>query len=156
VYRFISKSIVMAYDDRQRLTLNSANMVIPRVDGYPIKAVLALFNSVPYQYIFQKKYFSIKVLREHIEQLPLPLLDRGVLRRMVVMADEIIEGRGSLEEMDDFIMDQFLLKTAERIHIRRSVGQDTMIRTAVAVAISEHNRHGDPVNRRRETWRVKC
>jgi tRNA1(Val) A37 N6-methylase TrmN6 len=124
VYRFISKSIVMAYDDRQRLTLNSANMLVPRVDGYPIKAVLALFNSMAYQYIFQKKYFSIKVLREHLEQLPLPLLDRGALRRMVMMADEIIQGGGSLEEMDDFIMDQFLLKTAERIHIRRSVGQE--------------------------------
>ena len=35
VYRFISKKLIVAYDDRGRLTLNSANILIPRVDAVP-------------------------------------------------------------------------------------------------------------------------
>ncbi|OHD70608.1 MAG: hypothetical protein A2W19_03465 [Spirochaetes bacterium RBG_16_49_21] len=121
VYRFISKNIVMAYDDEKRLTLNSANILIPRIDDYPIKAILALFNSTLYQYIFQKRFFSIKVLREHLEQLPLPLWNGGELRRLAEMADEILAHRGSLEDIDEFIMGIFGLKVGERNHIMKSV-----------------------------------
>jgi hypothetical protein len=57
IYRFISKYLVFAYDDKQKLTLNSANIVIPKTDDYPIKVIAALFNSSLYQFIFQKKFF---------------------------------------------------------------------------------------------------
>ena len=36
VYRFISKRLVFAYDDKQSLTLNSANILIPNLDNIPI------------------------------------------------------------------------------------------------------------------------
>ena len=51
LYKFISKELVMAYDANQTLTLNSANILIPTVPDYPIKTILALFNSTLYQSI---------------------------------------------------------------------------------------------------------
>ncbi|MBN2158411.1 MAG: N-6 DNA methylase [Spirochaetes bacterium] len=121
VYRFISKKLIVAYDDRGSLTLNSANILIPRLDDYPVKAVLALFNSSPYQFIFQKKFSSIKVLRGHLEQLPLPLWDRRSMARMVSLADSVLAGTACLDDVDDFIMERFGLTAAERDHIIKSI-----------------------------------
>lgn len=118
IYRFISKTPVFAYDDRQRLTLNSANILIPKISGYPIKAIAALFNSSLYQFIFQKKFSSIKVLRSHIEQLPLPIWNETVLCEIVRMVDGIIKENGSCEELDNYIMDKFTLTQEEKEHVK--------------------------------------
>ncbi len=121
VYRFISKNLVVAYDDRQCLTLNSANALIPREDIYPVKAVLALFNSSLYQFIFQKKFSSIKVLRGHLEQLPLPLWGGNALKRLVSLADGVLGGARLAEEVDAFVMDNYRLSSAEVKHIVNSL-----------------------------------
>ncbi len=121
VYRFISKNLVVAYDDRRCLTLNSANVLIPRADFYPVKAVLALFNSSLYQFIFQKKFSSIKVLRGHLEELPLPLWRAGVLDELVSLTEGVLGGVRSPGEADDFIMNHYGLTAAEIRHVRGSL-----------------------------------
>jgi hypothetical protein len=121
VYRFISRNLICAYDDVGRLTLNSANLFIPHAGNYPAKAILALFNSLLYQFIFHKKFHSIKVLRTHLEQLPLPLWDDVVVGRLVLMADGILSRRGSPEEVDEFVMGHFDMNERERNHVRSSV-----------------------------------
>jgi len=121
VYRFISKRLIVAYDDRGRLTLNSANILIPRLNGYPVKALLALLNSSLYQFIFQKKFSSIKVLRSHLERLPIPLWEAGDLERLASIAGGIIDGRAGIGDADDFIMERFGINASERDHIRRSL-----------------------------------
>ena len=72
IYKFISKKLVFSLDTEWVFTLNSANIIIPKID-YPIKVIASLFNSELYQQIFQKKFNSIKVLKSHIQQLPLPI-----------------------------------------------------------------------------------
>ncbi|OHD66992.1 MAG: hypothetical protein A2176_16085 [Spirochaetes bacterium RBG_13_51_14] len=121
VYRFISKGLVVAYDNRGSLTLNSANILIPQAERYPLKAVLALFNSSLYQFIFQKKFSSIKVLRSHLERLPLPLWDTDALNRLVYLADRVLQCRTRPELVDTFIMDQCGLTGTERAHVLQSV-----------------------------------
>lgn len=121
IYRFISKNLVVAYDDRGSLTLNSANILIPRMEAYPARAVLALFNSSLYQYLFQKKFSSIKVLRSHLEQLPLPLWSKPVMENLVLLADGVLAGRAAREEVDEFVMAHFGLTGAERAHIIKSI-----------------------------------
>ncbi len=122
VYRFISRNLVVAYDDRQCLTLNSANVLIPRAGFYPVKAVLALFNSSLYQFIFQKKFSSIKVLRGHLEELPLPLWRTGVMDELVSLAEGVLGGVRSPGEADDFIMNHYGLTASEIRHVRGSLG----------------------------------
>ncbi|HNU96260.1 MAG TPA: N-6 DNA methylase [Candidatus Magasanikbacteria bacterium] len=118
IYRFISKYLVFAYDNQQKLTLNSANIVIPKIPNYPIKVIAALLNSSPYQFIFQKKFSSIKVLRSHIEQMPLPLWSDQTFYEVIKLIDEIITGKDSFKKLDNFIMKQFRLTTKEINNIK--------------------------------------
>ena len=107
IYKFISKNLVFAYDDKQQLTLNSANIIIPKLKNYPIKVIAALFNSSLYQFIFQKKFASIKVLRSHIEQMPLPLWNEKTFEKIILLVDEVIQGKDSFQKLDNYVFEQF-------------------------------------------------
>ncbi|MBQ9129039.1 MAG: hypothetical protein IJY15_14940, partial [Thermoguttaceae bacterium] len=50
IYRFVSQRLTFAYDASQRLTLNSANALIPRIPGASAKTVAALLNSELFQF----------------------------------------------------------------------------------------------------------
>ncbi len=102
IYKFISKRLVFSLDTKWVFTLNSANIVIPRLD-YPIKVIVALFNSELYQQIFQKKFNSIKVLKSHIQDLPLPILDENIYRDIESLFDKVISWQEEKKELDDFI-----------------------------------------------------
>jgi hypothetical protein len=78
VYRFISDKLVCLYDTGSALLLNSANIVISTV--YPMETIVCLFNSPIYSYIYQKKYHSRKVLKSHLQSLPLPLFSEQTHR----------------------------------------------------------------------------
>ena len=124
IYRFISKKLIFAYDNQKKLTLNSANIVIPRVRGYSIKVILALFNSSLYQFIFEKKFFSIKVLRNHIEALPLPLWNKPTYTPVLRMVNNLLKGGATekqkkeiLTRLDYYIMKQFNLSQKQQNHI---------------------------------------
>lgn len=118
IYRFISKYLVFAYDDKQKLTLNSANIVIPNIPDYPIKVIAALLNSSLYQFIFQKKFSSIKVLRSHIEQMPLPLWDQKTFNEIISMVDLIIADKFGFEKLDDYITNRYFLSLKEKNYIQ--------------------------------------
>ncbi|MCL2293407.1 MAG: N-6 DNA methylase [Spirochaetes bacterium] len=71
-YRFISNRLVCVLDTGNSLLLNSANFFISK--DYQMETIAALFNSDIYTFIFRKKYNSQKVLKSHLQNLPLPLL----------------------------------------------------------------------------------
>jgi tRNA1(Val) A37 N6-methylase TrmN6 len=72
VYRFICDKIVCALDNDNALILNSANLFISK--NYPMETVVSFFNSDIYTFIFRKKFHSKKVLKSHLQNLPLPVL----------------------------------------------------------------------------------
>ncbi|MDD5135141.1 MAG: TaqI-like C-terminal specificity domain-containing protein, partial [Phycisphaerae bacterium] len=118
IYKFISKYLAFAYDDNQKLTLNSANIVIPKIKDYPIKVIAAIFNSSLYQFIFQKKFSSIKVLRSHIERMPLPLWDKKTFGEIVEMVDSIIKNKTAFEKLDNYLIDKYALSSKERNYLK--------------------------------------
>jgi type I restriction-modification system DNA methylase subunit len=73
-YRFISDKIICAIDNNNSLLLNSANFFIPL--NYPMETITSLFNSNIYTFIFQKKYHSKKVLKSHLQTMPLPVFSK--------------------------------------------------------------------------------
>jgi len=89
IYKFISKKLVFSLDTEGVFTLNSANIIVPKID-YPIKVIAALFNSKLYQQIFQKKFNSIKVLKSHIQELPLPILEKNEYNFIENLFDKIL------------------------------------------------------------------
>ena len=76
IYRFIAKYPVVAYDDKQCLCLNSANILIPQLDTISVKSVAALLNSTLYHYYYSLKYSDIKVLKGNLQELPFPRLTK--------------------------------------------------------------------------------
>lgn len=88
-YRFIGNKLVFAYDNQQRLSLNSCNILIPKIDGYDIKYIMAVLNSSVAQFIFNKMYNSIKVLRSHIENIPIPKCENQ--SEIISLVDKLIE-----------------------------------------------------------------
>ena len=120
IYRFISKQLVFAYDNKKRLTLNSANILIPSACRHPIKVILALFNSSVYQFLFQKQFSSIKVLRSHIEELPLPFWRSQVHSKIITMTNRAINKKNNFHLIDNYIIEQFNLSKREIARIKNS------------------------------------
>lgn len=82
VYKFVSKNLVFAYDNQQRLFLNSANILIPKVQNHSIKTVLAFLNSKLFQYVYHTKFNELKVLKSNLLQLPFPLLGKKIKQNL--------------------------------------------------------------------------
>lgn len=115
LYRFISEVPVFTYDDRQTLSLNSCNIVIPDIDGLEMKYILAILNSSVAAYFISKKFNSVKLLRSHIEQMPIPVVPMDVQVSIIKKVDRIMNSSenisGLYEDLDSDIMELYGLHT---------------------------------------------
>lgn len=89
LYRFISNRLVFAYDNKQRLTLNSCNILIPRIDGLSVKYIMAILNSRAAQFLMDMQYHSIKLLRSHIEHIPIPSVSADEQNCILSLVEQI-------------------------------------------------------------------
>ena len=127
LYRFISNQLVFAYDDKQTLSLNSCNIVIPKIPGVKMKYVMAILNSRIAQFIYKREFNSTKVLRSHIENIPIPLVDAATQNRMIAITDRLISGlkfqeaEETYDELDTLISELFALTPSEIEIIKKSV-----------------------------------
>ncbi|MEE1087264.1 MAG: N-6 DNA methylase [Schaedlerella sp.] len=87
LYRFICNRLVFAYDDQQTLSLNSCNILIPEISGLDMKFILAVLNSRVAQFLHKKQFHSIKVLRSHLEQIPIPEIPIEEQKRIIWYVD---------------------------------------------------------------------
>ena len=109
IYRFISKDPVFAYDDRQRLTLNSANILIPTRPDFSMKVLCAVFNSDVIRFVYRKKFNALKVLRGNLEALPLPDFSQSDQQVLLSLVEDYIETRNNaiLDEINDRVYRYF-------------------------------------------------
>jgi type I restriction-modification system DNA methylase subunit len=128
IYKFISKELVFSYDNNQSLTLNSANILIPKVKDYPIKTILALFNSSLYQFLHQKMFGSLKILKGDLEKLPLPTLNEKHHSEIINLTDQLLNPelpvytrQEIFKNLDDYVMDLFNLNSREKTHIKTNI-----------------------------------
>ena len=132
LYRFISNQLVFAYDNKQTLSLNSCNILIPEIPNLHIKYVLAVLNSRCIQFYFKKQYNSVKVLRAHIEQLPVPEATEQEQNEIVSCVDAILEGGSDseilrlYEVIDSMVMRLFDISDKEYSIIRESMRGDNL------------------------------
>lgn len=101
LYRFICSQLVFAYDDRQTLSLNSCNILIPHIGGMNMKYIMAVLNSRVAQFFFSRSFRSVKVLRSHIEQIPIPAASEEQQKGIVRIADELISGSDDTARLYD-------------------------------------------------------
>lgn len=104
VYRFVSKSLCFAYDNSSSLFLNSANILIPCVQGMSIKTVLAFLNSELFAYYYSKKFTDIKILKGNLMTLRFPKITPKQDADMSEMVERILNGEQELKEtIDNYI-----------------------------------------------------
>jgi len=123
VYRFISDKLVCALDTGGNFLLNSANFFIPA--GYPIHTVVSFFNSDIYTFIFRKKFHSKKVLKSHLQDLPLPVLSEETHRFIRDLYNETFSEKNAdirlyQEEIDEILCKAFGLNENELNYIKRN------------------------------------
>ncbi|MCH5197300.1 MAG: N-6 DNA methylase [Oscillospiraceae bacterium] len=125
LYRFICETPVFTYDNEQTLSLNSCNIVIPEIDGLDIKYILAILNSSVAAYFISKKFNSIKLLRSHIEQMPIPVVTVNTQTAIIKKVDRIMCSaeniRGLYMDLDQDIMDLFNLSAKHRSVIKNAL-----------------------------------
>lgn len=114
LYRFISRVPVFAYDNQQMLSLNSCNILIPQIEGMHIKYILAILNSSVAAYFMIKKFHSIKLLRSHIESLPIPFASEKKQQQIINKVDQIMNTNQNAielyEQLDIEIMELYHLQ----------------------------------------------
>ena len=118
-YRFINEQLVFAYDDKQRVSLNSCNILIPKIQGLDMKYIMAVLNSRIAQFVFYKKFHSVKVLRTHLEQIPIPLISEEEQERIINVVEKLanevsVKNKISLyEDLEQEICEAYGLSAAE-------------------------------------------
>jgi tRNA1(Val) A37 N6-methylase TrmN6 len=90
IYKFIANRPIVAYDDKQRLCLNSANILIPQVETFSVKSVAALLNSTLYQYLYFTSFTDLKVLKGNLSQLPFPSISKQKNTKLSELVDRIL------------------------------------------------------------------
>lgn len=128
-YRFINKYLLFAYDNHGRISLNSANIVIPRLAGHSIKYIMAVLNSRPAQFFHSLSFSSIKVLRSHIEAIPIPSCSFTTQQQIEGLVDGLqrsidpVARLGLYLEIDERIADLFCLSLEQKALISKHFDQ---------------------------------
>jgi len=120
VYRFIGDKLICALDKGGNLLLNSANLFIPK--NYPIHTIVSFFNSEIYTFIFRKRFHSKKVLKSHLQNLPLPVLPDKTHKFIRDLYNETFaknnaDVRSYQEKIDGVICEAFGIEEDKRILI---------------------------------------
>lgn len=98
VYKFVSGHLCFTYDDKQRLFLNSANILIPEIDGMSTKTVLAFLNSTLFNFLYAKRFNDIKILKGNLSALPFPKISAEQDQQLSAFVNQAMSGDISAEE----------------------------------------------------------
>lgn len=118
VYKFISDKITCALDNNS-LVLNSANVIISQ--DYPMEILVCLFNSPIYSFVYQKKFKSKKVLKQHFQDFPLPVLNSDLTKSFYDIYSDIFAGNANQENVDKIICNYFNISDTEYNYIKECV-----------------------------------
>lgn len=113
VYRFVASHPVAAVDRQGRLTLNSANAIAVDDPALELDFVAAWLNSAPVGWLHRARHVMPRILRSHLERLPLPSLTRAEQRALATAALD-----GDAAALDERAMDAYRLDDRERALVR--------------------------------------
>ena len=97
VYRFIARFPICAVDTKGYLTLNSANVLIPRIESVSPFYLCAVLNSKIMRFYFEKRFHTLKVLKSQLEQVPLPIACEDTQLRIENLVKELEQKPKDLE-----------------------------------------------------------
>ena len=122
VYKFISKDLKFAYDNKKSLFLNSANILIPNIEGMSIKTCMAFLNSNIFKYIYRKLFGEIKVLKGNLEKLPFPVISNEENALLENLCDKVLDGDDDKKiEINEKIYSIFELTKKEVEYVEKAL-----------------------------------
>ena len=123
VYKFISNKLVFAYDDKKRLFLNSANILIPSIPGMSVKTVMAFLNSDLYSFLYKKLFGEIKILKGNLLELPFPAISVETNIEIERIIDQVIISQNAslVRTLQKIIYDVFQLTEDEVEYISSQI-----------------------------------
>ena len=123
VYKFISNKLVFAYDNSGSLFLNSANILIPKIQGMSVKTVMAFLNSEIYQFLYSKMFGEIKILKGNLMQLPFLLLNREENQLLTDLVDNYLTNNNTeiLNKINDTIYSLFGFSNQQIAYIKEKL-----------------------------------
>ncbi|WP_292142847.1 TaqI-like C-terminal specificity domain-containing protein [Butyrivibrio sp.] len=117
IYKFIANEPVFAYDNKCMLTLNSANIVIPKVPDYSALYIMAILNSPVMSFYYRHTYKSVKVLRSAIEDLPIACCDPQTMTEISELAMKITlesaQNSVNIEQLNNRILELYGISANE-------------------------------------------
>ena len=114
VYKFVSSRLCFTYDNTQSLFLNSANILIPEIEGMSIKTVLAFLNSSLFNFLYVKRFGDLKILKGNLAALPFPKVSPEEDKRLSVLVDSALLGdKEAPKEIDSMIYSLYQLSKDE-------------------------------------------
>jgi hypothetical protein len=99
-------------------------VLIPTIENVKIKYILAILNSSVCSYFITKKFKSIKLLRSHIESMPIPYASKEKQNEISALVDEIMmsdEKAPLYSNLDSIITELYGLTFEEASEIYKSL-----------------------------------
>jgi len=90
-----------------------------------MEILVCLFNSPIYSFIYQKKFKSKKVLKQHFQDFPLPILDSELIKSFNEVYVDIIENIKKQEDADKLICRYFKIAENDYDYIKACVYGNT-------------------------------
>ena len=93
---------------------------------------MAVLNSRIAQFYFRKQFNSVKVLRSHIEQIPIPYINEEAQAQLLTLVDSILctpsekETIAVYEMIDSIIADIFELSADEYNLVKESMSRENL------------------------------
>ena len=98
-YRFIASEPIVAIDREGLLSLNSANIIIPRIEGYSNEYIMAILNSSAMSFYYRHTFKNMKVLRSALESLPIPICNHKQMLEITDIADKLSRQKSTDSEV---------------------------------------------------------
>ena len=120
VYTFIGTTPSFALDKSGIMTLNSANCLIPE-DPELLAPLTGWYNSTLFRFCWRKQFHSVKLLRSHLEILPVPdwgELEKQELTDLVKMGEK---GEDVKPKVDQILFDFYDFSRKEREYVASQV-----------------------------------
>lgn len=116
VYKFISNKLVFAYDNRQLLCLNSANILIPKIPEMAVKSVMALLNSTLFRFVYAKQFGQLKVLKSNLCEMLFPKITKKQNAELANLAEN-----ANIAEIDSYVYHLYNITTKQQNHIKEAI-----------------------------------
>ena len=82
---------------------------------------MAILNSRIAQFIFEKKYNSVKVLRSHLESIPIPVCDGITQDKIIQTVNKIMNNNNLYDELDRVISELYGLTEHEYLILKNAI-----------------------------------